>query len=84
MTYDQLNQPFLDPPGVVGVTGVVTLDPDGVEEALPSAESLGCCISCRSLSFVSVCICFSYSLTSLIVILYQSSIQATACLQKMK
>ena len=63
--HDQLNHPFLVPPGVVGVVA-----PDvGVLASL-----LSDLISCKSLSFVSFCIFSSYSLTSLIVISYQSSI----------
>lgn len=62
--YDQLNQPFLDE----GVVGVVD----------PSTVSLEDSISFKSRSFVSCCICFSYSLTSSIVMPYQSSIHTTA------
>ena len=63
--HDQLNHPFLVPPGVVGVVA-----PDGGV----LASLLSDLISCKSLSFVSFCIFSSYSLTSLIVISYQSSI----------
>ena len=63
--HDQLNHPFLVPPGVVGVVA-----PDGGV----LASLLSDLISCKSLSFVSLCIFSSYSLTSLIVISYQSSI----------
>ena len=63
--HDQLNHPFLVPPGVVGVVA-----PDGGV----LASLLSDLISCKSLSLVSFCIFSSYSLTSLIVISYQSSI----------